>query len=205
MLEVDLHFNLTEREALSDVAAKIFCIFDQIKVVKQRKMNNLPFLTKYRIEEQNECIVCLEQKHDKKSMFNCHTYHPICDDCFHNYYEKNGENYDELIRCPECRAKLLPEFKNPKDISLWELLHINVTNIDQQNISIINISLENNLKISTVCTDNSHVTLYNKNGNLYKFEDLFVSPNGFLYHYIEFYDIYILSIKNNKFQGWKQK
>ncbi len=201
MIELDLHFNLNDKAALSDVATKIFSMFDEIKVVKRQKPKKIEIKKELIKEEQNDCVICLDKKGNKKIMFECDKYHPICDTCFHSYYEKNASK----ITCPLCRAELLTEFKNPEDMSLWELLHINIKNIDKKNMEFIGIELDGikNMKKSTICTDNSHVKLYTKNGNLYSFDDMFVSPNGFLYNYNKNYDAYVLSIKNNKFQCWK--
>lgn len=197
MLKFDLRVKLHEKSALSDVANSIFNMFDEIKVVKKNKKNRIDKIENIN-EENNECSVCLEKKGNKEIMFECDKYHPMCDSCFEDYYDKNKAK----INCPLCRAELLSEFKKPKDLTICELLHLNLKNINKDSVETIGLLLDDNMKKSTVCTDNSHVKLYTKDGSLFRYNDLFVSTNGFLYTYDKDYDAYIPVVKDNKFHRW---
>lgn len=151
------------------------------------------------IRKNYMCCVCYKKNDCVKNVrFNCiDTYHHTCKKCCDNYISFGGN------KCPLCRAELLPHMKNPKDISLREVIYLEVINIRLADIYFhANIKLPPNAEIMEIKSKSGVHKFYGMNGYLLSYNGMFLAENGFLYNHIKENNIYHLAIMKNKYQYW---
>lgn len=166
-------------------------------------------------DKLNECSICYVNVTTPMEFFTCrknyektteikYPFHIICTKCIEQHLLSNTNT------CPSCNADLCNEQKHPSILTAKELFHINKKLIPQKNIFIHqNFVLNANAKMTTLIFDNTDkkkstikISLYNLNGAIMQYLDMFVCADGFLYKYDPKYERYHIAVQKGKFQFW---
>lgn len=162
--------------------------------------------------EVEPCAICDVKKVDFKQYFKCHesytknsknnSFHKYCNNCFESLLKAKNNDYD-YINCPLCKAGVINECKPPNLLSIGDQLRINTTNILLKHIFIHqNFIIKKDYVLAHVVIDGVSIDLYFSKGSPVLFHQMYVSEDGFLYHFDTEMNTYRLAVNGNKYQFW---
>jgi hypothetical protein len=146
-----------------------------------------------------QCNVCCYTNTALKHLFTCGR-HYTCDNCFSNLQE------DSKV-CPECRKSPILDYTHPLFIETNQLKDINLLNVPLEHIFIHQkFKFPDNCRILTIMNKDTPIKLYClPNGDFYKFKNLYVNTNGYLYDYDKDLSEYHPALLLSMFQLWNKK
>ena len=165
--------------------------------IETKRNNDLSFSS----NDKDICIVCNDLNDSKVAYYNCSKFHNLCKNCFDAH--DNNSHSAEGSKCPMCNAKLLKENQSPSQISIPELINLDLKTINHKHIFIHqNFKLKKTNNLVHITSGNTKIAFYIVNGEIMKYMRMFVAENGFLYSYNEDYECYHVAVYKNKYQFW---